>query len=308
MIPVAPARGNRQEDWIQEGNLPQVLEDLGVFVVLNAVTNGLQTNPGSRLRGGDRTRRIEEDSVARPPEAATAGGRIHIVPTADGVTGGPSVGAIVKDAGRSLCPVQETRLNALIDRRIVHHPFWSVAEARVATGIAPEVASVTSERQSRPLLHGIQQYPMVDGTAPVAFIEQIWVRHVGGHDGLDAGVSGMSVGAHRFQGGVGAGAAVQFIGDVQVQQPLRQIGRSSVDLAGKPSRPERLRPELVTSEEALAATSYQPMTLLRIKACPNVVVVLPAAGGQRVQRESSEGCTGSPKFHTVSVTGTAALP
>ncbi len=43
MTPVAPARGNRLEDRIHEGDLGQVLENLSVFVVLNAVPNGLQT-------------------------------------------------------------------------------------------------------------------------------------------------------------------------------------------------------------------------------------------------------------------------
>jgi len=49
------------------------------------------------------------------------------------------------------------------------------------------------------------------------------------------------------------------------------------------------------SEEALAAASYQPMTLLRISACASVGSVFPAAGGHNVQRESSEGCAGSLK-------------
>ena len=62
------------------------------------------------------------------------------------------------------------------------------------------------------------------------------------------------------------------------------------------------------SEDALAATSYQPIILLRIRACPKVVVVFPAAGGQRVQREASEGCEGSSKFHTVNVTGMVTVP
>jgi hypothetical protein len=62
------------------------------------------------------------------------------------------------------------------------------------------------------------------------------------------------------------------------------------------------------SEEAFAATSYQPITLLRIKALAKVVALLPGAGGQSVQREASEGCVGSSKFHTVSVTGMVAVP
>src|SRR5258708_709718 len=150
--PIGPARGNRQNDWIQEGELPEVLENLGVFVVLDAVPNGLQTNPGSGLRGSDRTRRIEKDSVARSAHAAAASGGIDIVPTADSVAGSPAIGAVVKDSRRSLRPVQESRLDALIDRRIIHHPFRSIAEPRGATGITPEVAP-TGKRQTGPLLH-----------------------------------------------------------------------------------------------------------------------------------------------------------
>ena len=161
--PIGPARGNRQNDWIQEGELPEVLENLGIFVVLDAVANGLQTNPGSGLRGSDRTRRVEEDAVARSAHAAAASGGIDIVPTADGVSGGPAVGAVVKDAGGALRPVQEARLDALVDGRIVDHPFRSVAEAGVATGIAPEVAA-SGEGESGPLLDGIEQDPVVDGT------------------------------------------------------------------------------------------------------------------------------------------------
>src|SRR5260370_5603536 len=128
--PIGPARGNRQNDGIQEGELPEVLENLGVCVVLDAVAEGLQTNPGSGLRGSDGPWRIEKDSVARSAHAAAASGGVHVVPTADGVSGGPSVGAIVKNSRRSLRPVQESRLDALIDRRIVHHPFGSIAEPR----------------------------------------------------------------------------------------------------------------------------------------------------------------------------------
>src|SRR6266850_1830880 len=140
VIPVAPARSDRHDDGVRKALLPQVLENLNVFVVLNAVTNGLQTDPRSGLRRGDRTRGIEEDSIARSSQAAAASGCIHIVPTADGVPGGPPVGAVVEDALRSLRPVQEPRLDTLVDRWVVHHPFRSVAEPRVATGIAPEIA------------------------------------------------------------------------------------------------------------------------------------------------------------------------
>src|SRR6266850_3797917 len=192
VTPVGPARSDRLDDGVRKVLLPQVLENLSVFVVLNAVTNGLQTDPRSGLRRGDRTRGIEKYSVARSSQATTASGCVHIVPTADGVPGGPPVGAVAEDARRSLRPVQEPRLDALVDRWIVHHPFRSVAEPCVATGIAPEVAPA-GKRQTGPLLHGIEQHPMVDGTAPIALIEEIRVRSVEGHHGLDAAIGGMGI-------------------------------------------------------------------------------------------------------------------
>src|SRR5882724_8341430 len=140
VIPVGPARGNRLDNGVRKGPLSQVFENSGVFVVLHAVADGLHADPGSGLRRADRTRRVQEDSVARPSQAAAASRGIHIVPTADGVPGGPSVGAVVKNPRRSLRPVQEAGLNALIDRRIVHQPFRSIAEPGVAAGIAPEIA------------------------------------------------------------------------------------------------------------------------------------------------------------------------
>src|SRR6202040_2647584 len=131
----------------------------------------------SRFGRSDWSGRIEEDSVTWSAQAPAASGGVHIVPTADGVPGGPSVGAIVKNSGRSLRPIQEPGLDALVNRRVVHHPLRSVAEAGVATRIAPEVAA-TSKRQRGPLLHGIEQYPMVDGAAPIAFVVEIWVGGV----------------------------------------------------------------------------------------------------------------------------------
>src|SRR5258708_32806874 len=40
--PIGPARGNRQNGWIQEGELHEGLENLGVFVVLDGVPDGRQ--------------------------------------------------------------------------------------------------------------------------------------------------------------------------------------------------------------------------------------------------------------------------
>src|SRR5260370_7355999 len=98
VAPVAPTRGNRLEDGVHESYLPQVLATLGAFVVLNPCSNGLQTDPRSRLGRSDRTRRIEEDAVARSTHAAAASRCIDIVPPADSVPGAPSVRAIVNNA------------------------------------------------------------------------------------------------------------------------------------------------------------------------------------------------------------------
>ena len=46
VTPVGPTRGDRLQDGVHEGNLPQVLKNLGVLVVLNTVTNGLQSDSG----------------------------------------------------------------------------------------------------------------------------------------------------------------------------------------------------------------------------------------------------------------------
>src|SRR6266404_1418929 len=55
------------------------------------------------------------------------------------------------------------------------------------------------------------------------------------------------------------------------------------------------------SDEALAAISTHHITMLRISACPKLVMVFPDAGCQSCQIESSEGRRGNSKFHTVSV-------
>ncbi len=48
--PVRPARSNRRDDGVQERHLPKVLENLGVFVILNAVTDVLQPYARRRFR------------------------------------------------------------------------------------------------------------------------------------------------------------------------------------------------------------------------------------------------------------------
>src|SRR5260370_1109355 len=108
---------------------------------------------------------------------------------------------------------------------MVDYPFRSVAEPRVATGIAPEVAP-SSKRQCGPLLHGIQQHPMVYGAV------QVRVGRVDRHHGFDTTIGRMSICAHGLDGRVIACAPIQFVGKVEVQsQAGREIGSCSVDLA-----------------------------------------------------------------------------
>src|SRR5260370_34211715 len=106
MTPVGPARGNGHDDRVQEGNLPQVLENLRVFVVLNAITDGLQSYARSRLGGSDGSRRIEEDSVTWSAQAAAASGGIHIVPTAHAIARIPSAASVLKDSLAPFRPIE----------------------------------------------------------------------------------------------------------------------------------------------------------------------------------------------------------
>src|SRR5260370_7030918 len=80
VTPVAPTRSNGHDDGVHEGDLPQALENLRVLVILDAITNGLQTYPRSGLAGNDRTSRIEEDSTTRPSQPPAPHTRIHILP------------------------------------------------------------------------------------------------------------------------------------------------------------------------------------------------------------------------------------
>ena len=41
VTPAAPVGGNRLNDRVQKGDLPEVLENLRVFIVLNAIANSL---------------------------------------------------------------------------------------------------------------------------------------------------------------------------------------------------------------------------------------------------------------------------
>jgi len=106
-------------------------------------------------------RRIDEDSVARPAQSAAASGRVHVVPAADSVAGSPAVSAIVKQPRRALREVEESRLNAFVDWRIIHHPLRCVSVACIAARIAPEVPA-RGEGKGGPLLQGIEQHPMID--------------------------------------------------------------------------------------------------------------------------------------------------
>src|SRR6266851_2723073 len=75
---------------------------------------------------------------------------------------------------------------------------------------------------------------MVDGAAPIALVEEIRVGRVDGHYGLDAWIGGMGVSTHGLKGGVSAGAAIQFVGDIEVQgEADGEIGGCGVDLTGR---------------------------------------------------------------------------
>src|SRR5882757_10190561 len=102
MAPVAPARSDGQDGGVHEGDLPHVFENLRVLVILNAVANGLQPYARRGLGRGDRTWRVEKNSVTRSAEPASTSGGVHIVPTADRVSGGPAIGAVIKDTCRTL--------------------------------------------------------------------------------------------------------------------------------------------------------------------------------------------------------------
>src|SRR6266446_4692959 len=75
---------------------------------------------------------------------------------------------------------------------------------------------------------------MVDGAAPIALVEEIRVGGVDGHYGLDAWIGGMGVGTHGLKGGVSTGAAIQFVGDIEVQgEADGEIGGCGVDLGSR---------------------------------------------------------------------------
>src|SRR6202035_1482996 len=122
VAPLGPTRGNRLKNEVHVRGLALIFEQLRVFVVLDAVADGLQAYARCRFTGRDRTRRGKENPIAWPAETAAAGIRIQIVPAPDGVSGGPPVGAVVKNPRGALGPVEESRLDALVDRRIVHQP------------------------------------------------------------------------------------------------------------------------------------------------------------------------------------------
>src|SRR4029077_18314625 len=103
--PLGPACGNGLKDELHIRGLALILEQLGIFIVLNAVTDGLQTNSRSRFAGRNRARWVKKNPVAGSGDAWTASVGVQIVPTIDGVSRGPTIGAIVKNARGALHPV-----------------------------------------------------------------------------------------------------------------------------------------------------------------------------------------------------------
>src|SRR2546427_3793398 len=96
VTPIAPARSNGLQNRVHERNLRQVLQNLRVFVVLNAVPNRFHADPRSGLRRSDGPWWIQEDAVPRSAQAAAARRGIHIVPAADGVPRRPAVSTVVQ--------------------------------------------------------------------------------------------------------------------------------------------------------------------------------------------------------------------
>src|SRR5260370_11695138 len=130
--PLGPACGDRLQNEIHVGGLPLLFKQLRVFEVLNSVADGFQAYSRGRFSGGNRARRIKENPITWPCDAGTASVGVQIVPTADGVSGGPPVSAVVKNAAGALGPVEKSRLNAFVDRRIVDQPFRRIAKSRLS--------------------------------------------------------------------------------------------------------------------------------------------------------------------------------
>src|SRR2546423_14647559 len=85
--PVGPAGGDGQHDGVEERDLPEVLEDVRVLVILNAVANRFQANARGRFGRGDRRGRIHKDAVAGSRETAAVE-HVQVVPTAESIPGG----------------------------------------------------------------------------------------------------------------------------------------------------------------------------------------------------------------------------
>src|SRR5437899_9953568 len=69
--PVRKACGDGHDDGVQERHLPEVLENLGVFIISYAVLCVQKQYAGRRFAKGGRTRLIEHDSVYRALRDAT---------------------------------------------------------------------------------------------------------------------------------------------------------------------------------------------------------------------------------------------
>jgi len=138
MAPVAPTRSDGQDGGVHEGDCPRS-KNLRVFVVLNAVADGLKAYPRRRFAGGDWTWRVEKipsPGLPSPPPQAVVSTLFQlpiVFPAVHHRSG--NKGYLSRLASNS-----RTLPDALVDRRIVYHPLRSIAEAGVTTGIAPEIA------------------------------------------------------------------------------------------------------------------------------------------------------------------------
>src|SRR5258705_4392793 len=93
-IPIGSAPRNPKNSAIHHAELSQVLEHVRVFVILNAVANGLQANAWCGLDRPDRCRRLQKESVARAAQSAAANGGVHVGTAAHSGSRTPAVSAL----------------------------------------------------------------------------------------------------------------------------------------------------------------------------------------------------------------------
>src|SRR5262249_57066652 len=80
VIPVGPTRGDGHKNRVSEFVVPELLQNLRVFVVLNAVANGFKPDSRCGFARCDRSRRREGNNPSRSPQPAPPHSRRQAVP------------------------------------------------------------------------------------------------------------------------------------------------------------------------------------------------------------------------------------